>query len=679
MSRGDRDRPIALTVVDNSSVSTDISVDELHKGAWPSSLFPATETCLFAVVNYSAIDGEDLLDILVNVAPRTIFDLRRSPRFDKRGISRSIVFRKFREINSKYFDVSGRLDSAGKGQEIGNPDIVGEFISRLLDKSARRGLGALMVLLDADQYRESFLHSLLVYLRPPSSDQWKIRSFSEGALPEASRSISPQLVDKSVDRVAFSRGREVVFISHANPEDNDFVLWLAAKLSVAGYDVWVDLMELRGGDVFWEKIEDAIREKASRVIFVQSHASLMKPNVLNEVDLALNVERQLGGSGFVIPVKIDDSKFDRTYIGLRRRHIIDFQRNWALGLAQLIEKFEDDGVPKRQGDIGSWFNDWCTSYLSANYKIAKTPENLKTNWLLCKSFPEMINFFEVEGVERKEISRLIQDMKIPAFQFERLIGSLAIGPNLKLELPSGIRIKDRCSFPLSEFLGGVRSELHIRRGDAIRNVTNLCRQAWEGEMNRRGLASYQMASGKPCWYFQKDQLVRNNGVFLDDEGKERKRKLVGRSERYGCYWHFGISASPVLRDVPRFILRPHVIFSKDGKNPLQSASVMHRLRRSFCKSWWNDRWRDLLLAFVASLREESDDFLIDVGASSSLVVDGELMVLSCPVSSLDSGIAASFDKDDDDWFEALSHPGSEEFETVDWKDTLEEVENSDAK
>ena len=39
-----------------------------------------------------------------------------------------------------------------------------------------------------------------------------------------------------------------IFLSHATPEDNDFTRWLAAKLTIAGYQVWSDLNNLKGGD-----------------------------------------------------------------------------------------------------------------------------------------------------------------------------------------------------------------------------------------------------------------------------------------------------------------------------------------------------------------------------------------------------------------------------------------------
>ena len=35
--------------------------------------------------------------------------------------------------------------------------------------------------------------------------------------------------------------RDMVFLSHANPEDNEFTLWLALRLAAEGFPVWCDL------------------------------------------------------------------------------------------------------------------------------------------------------------------------------------------------------------------------------------------------------------------------------------------------------------------------------------------------------------------------------------------------------------------------------------------------------
>jgi hypothetical protein len=57
-----------------------------------------------------------------------------------------------------------------------------------------------------------------------------------------------------------------IFISHANPDDNYFALWLSNKLEILGYDTWVDVKKVPPGDYFNQLYEDALRNET--VIFL---------------------------------------------------------------------------------------------------------------------------------------------------------------------------------------------------------------------------------------------------------------------------------------------------------------------------------------------------------------------------------------------------------------------------
>src|SRR5947209_4866049 len=68
--------------------------------------------------------------------------------------------------------------------------------------------------------------------------------------------------------------RKVVFISHANPEDNAITAWYGARLAAAGYEVWTDLTRLLGGEEMWLDIDDALRFHARKVIALLSKAAV---------------------------------------------------------------------------------------------------------------------------------------------------------------------------------------------------------------------------------------------------------------------------------------------------------------------------------------------------------------------------------------------------------------------
>ena len=90
--------------------------------------------------------------------------------------------------------------------------------------------------------------------------------------------------------------RRFVFLGHANPHDNAFSLWLGARLTAAGYDVWSDLRHLYGGETFWNDIEDGLREQAADYVPIISLSSVSRERrgFHDEVAMAVQVMRNPG-------------------------------------------------------------------------------------------------------------------------------------------------------------------------------------------------------------------------------------------------------------------------------------------------------------------------------------------------------------------------------------------------
>jgi hypothetical protein len=59
---------------------------------------------------------------------------------------------------------------------------------------------------------------------------------------------------------------------------------------------------------------------------------------------------------------------------------------------------------------------------------------------------------------------------------------------------------------------------------------------------------------------------------------------------------------------------------------------MHALRRGFCKSWWNDRWRDLIAAFAAWIAQGEDHISIPMSKTEIVRVDQRMMELTSSIS-----------------------------------------------
>src|SRR5438046_8150857 len=100
--------------------------------------------------------------------------------------------------------------------------------------------------------------------------------------------------------------RFMLFISHANPEDNVFARWLSLQLARYGYPVWCDLTRLLGGEAFWTDIEKALRQRTVKFLYVLSRTSNSKDGPLNELQVASNVARDNALHDFIIRLAIDD-------------------------------------------------------------------------------------------------------------------------------------------------------------------------------------------------------------------------------------------------------------------------------------------------------------------------------------------------------------------------------------
>ena len=84
---------------------------------------------------------------------------------------------------------------------------------------------------------------------------------------------------------------EKIFISYSR-KDIDFVRKLAGDLEKAGYDVWWDLTDLRGGDD-WPRVIPAAIEASKYFIIVLSPNSAVSDWVEKEYTHALSLRKKI--------------------------------------------------------------------------------------------------------------------------------------------------------------------------------------------------------------------------------------------------------------------------------------------------------------------------------------------------------------------------------------------------
>jgi TIR domain-containing protein len=444
--------------------------------------------------------------------------------------------------------------------------------------------------------------------------------------------------------------RDTIFVSHANPDDNRFARWLALRLARDGYKVWSDVTGMLGGEDIWKDVERLLRDRTVKFIYVLSRASNQRDGVLQEVQIATTVARRLGFADFVIPAKIDDLPHADMNIHVNRLFATPFHESPAGGYAMLLEKLRRDEVPKNSDQPAGVVGRWWSEHLNPAAGISETPEDYLSNWFPITKMPHLTYFHELATPPPDGLPA----HRVGVWRRPYLV-SFAPPQDIAQEFGSGVPIRDTRTWATATLVE--KGAATIARREARDLVSRILRISWERFVEARGLSAYVMANKVMCSYFTTKLVGEGRVPFRSAEGAAGSRQLVGhrtQSKRVADgvfepvkqYWHYGIDARPLVYPAYAYALRAHVLFSHDGLNIWQSAGALHRTRRSACRDWWNDAWRDRLLASVSWLASGRAAISIEVGTGTQLEVGCGPLRFQSPVSYVDPGESAMTEDED---------------------------------
>jgi hypothetical protein len=464
--------------------------------------------------------------------------------------------------------------------------------------------------------------------------------------------------------------RDTLLLSHANPEDNEFTLWLALQLANEGYRVWCDLTKLLGGEVFWDDIEEAIKTRTAKVLYVLSQTSNAKDGPLKELHFAQIVAKKEKLKDFVIPLHIDDLPHGDITIEITRINTVGFAHSWGAGLAKLLEKLEEDGVPKDPKFNRTAVNDWLRTQFSAEQGLRKEPEEYLSNWFPV-TLPAHIYFHSLSRKTTGAIE-VSGTLPYPAVQDGIFLITFAEAADFTGKLGPEMYIA-KAGEPLEVAM--LLAEPKTLFG---KHLFQILRLAWEQMLDERKLPVYELANKARCFYFPKDRVPSDRVFFTGVDGDRTYRAMVGYSTRTNPttgvsakrYWHYAVQARPQVHPMFAYILKSHVLFTSDGRTIWESKKKLASARRSQCKSWWNDEWRDRALAAATYLCDGTDKITLTLGSKATLTIPPMPVLFCSPVSytdpqllrfSEDDEIANDYGRDtgDEDAFEDDPKGGAE--------------------
>jgi len=435
--------------------------------------------------------------------------------------------------------------------------------------------------------------------------------------------------------------RDAIFISHASPEDNAFVIWLGSRLAALGYEVWADVLRLAGGDDWQRNLEQALRERSRKLLLVANPVSVAKQGVRNEIQIATEVARTLNDEAFIVPLKL--ARYDSPFL-IAHAQYVDFEAGWARGLAQLLEDLQEaHGFnPTLTGDIEMW----RSVQLAHAQKVVQLPETLISNWLAMTRTPAFIRRYDFRaGVSIGATRAAIANALAPSVPFKR--GFLSCAPPHEIEHHFGptlpVMLMDELA--LDEFLESGWSFHGIEQRDARSMFADLTRRGLELAFKARGLKAYAFSDRNTGWWLPTSSGVTNQIPF-SWPGISGRRQIIGESQKRKLHWHYGASIAIRTGPVRHARLKGRLIFTEDGEKPFGDPKRMLRLRRSFAKSWRNARWRDMTLAFLAWLADGKDELFIPMSESEGLAFALPPIVWQSPVSIAQPDDTAEADEDD---------------------------------
>lgn len=418
--------------------------------------------------------------------------------------------------------------------------------------------------------------------------------------------------------------RRLIFISHANPQDNAVAAWFATRLTLLGYEVWCDLKNTHGGESdFWPKVQSKIENEAAKFVFILSNTSRdlqSKRGLLKEVQTADNLHRD----NFIIPVRIE--KLTGSVPILISPDIYIGAESWADGLRELKKRFVNDDVPvATDPDLGQLAS-WWPALQVREKVVTATPTNLISNLTRFEALPRLIHVLSVKADGNPLSGYQALKEVLPGQPAHAPQGALAISFGRAADfgdIPPGYRISDEASIPTESFIREGYPAGGIQQVAAQRVTTFLIASALETFLSARGLRYKEVSYSRKRTWFAPYGLVPGNKHSLSEGGRRPSpASFVGnqsyRAKKY--IWHFGVQPSVDLHTHMGVLFAPKAVLSTPYRSdkgekpfPVDHKKALRNL------SWWNREWRTKTLAFLAWLANDDNVIRIPVGYQEILL------------------------------------------------------------
>lgn len=422
------------------------------------------------------------------------------------------------------------------------------------------------------------------------------------------------------------KDKTIIFISHATPEDNYFAAWLASKLKVLGYDPWIDLDDVRAGSSFNTVIQPIIENRAAKFLAINTKDYVRKAQdqhsgIAKELNCAESVKSI---QNFLVPLKADDTPYDKFPMQYRGWSAINFFGNWQTGLIGLEKELNTAGLSRRS-EPGNPLAIWFDSIKAKN----TIRDRIETYYSNCFPFqlPERVYIHEPASASRKEIFQapypvIVTDNRILTFAKRESIGeSIGLKASHEVETTRVIAGTD------------IYLDPDFTLKEPRKKLVWLLNKCFEEHLRHKALK---------CWSKQGRRKNGNLFYFRRDYGEKHKISL----KRYGktggsrtlsgtvtatidrtmqkVNWAFAIFPYAYLDPLPHFRIPYTVVFTNKEFVRFEKEA-QRKLRRSVPSEWYNRKWFETLLAAMLKISPSLDDtrVLVSIDKDEYLEIENE--------------------------------------------------------
>jgi hypothetical protein len=409
-----------------------------------------------------------------------------------------------------------------------------------------------------------------------------------------------------------------LFISYAS-EDIVLATWLARKLAALGYAVWFDRMEMLGGEPWPQTIDDAIKNRTFRMLALISQHSLRKQKPTGERALAQKIAEDRSIPDFLIPLKIDDAELDWL---TAPTSYISFTSGWAGGFRHLLAKLSKIDAPKTLSN-GSALA--ALSFPTGNDLIMTNSEDLCANVKRVRQLPLALKLFTLTNTMDEDDRNIL----------EARWAHYRITPREALAFASPL--EDFASRVTETKQGWSWMDYDTVRGIRTRDiVANLIVRAIRARLINAGCCTHP--ERKQTIFlpenFTRDGWLRFTGwdgapARLKIRGKATLRQFRKPPETNFHHFAFRLRLGRGLDQYFWIQITPF-FFDEEG-NAITDKRVGPR-RKRVCRSWFNDKWLNRLLAVEKILND------LQATAIDGITLE-TLHVLQSPIALNESALA----------------------------------------